>query len=260
MPHPLHLVDAFANGPFTGNPAAIVLMDGPADETWMQKVAMEMNQAETAFLLPIEGGYNLRWFTPTIEVDLCGHATLAAAHVLFGLDQTNPTIRFSTRSGWLSATMVENEIELDFPAEAPAAAELPAPLQCLKTNPTWTGKNRMDWLVELPSARQVRDLQPDFAEIATLAMRGLIVTAQDETQEFDFVSRGFFPTSGINEDPVTGSAHCALAAYWAGKLGRNDLTGYQASTRGGIVKVTLAGDRVKLRGRAVTTVEGKLLA
>jgi len=255
---PLYLVDAFSNGAFTGNPAAVCTLDGAPDEQWMANVAMEMNQPETAFLWPEEGGYRLRWLTPTVEVDLCGHATLASAHILFETGQADGTIHFHTRSGTLTATKAGDEIELDFPIESASQAPLPHPVTCLGVEPIWTGKSRMDWVAQLHSADQVRAIRPDYDEIAALGLRGLIVTGRDETDKFDFVSRCFFPASGIPEDPVTGSAHCTLAAFWGALLGRAEMTGFQASARGGIVKMAIHGDRAKLRGRAVTTLYGNL--
>jgi predicted PhzF superfamily epimerase YddE/YHI9 len=256
--YPLHLVDAFANGRYTGNPAAISLLTSPAEPTWMQQVAMEMNQAETAFLTPDADGYGLRWFTPTVEVDLCGHATLAAAHFLYSTGRATGSVRFMTKSGVMTAEQMGEEIELDFPAEPPLAAQLPAPQTWLETTPLWTGANRLDWFVRLGSAEALRGLRPNFSEIAALGRRGLIVTAEGD-EGYDFMSRCFFPQSGIDEDPVTGSAHCALSPYWSGELGRPSLVGYQASRRGGIVGVEFRGDRVRLRGRAITTLEGWLL-
>lgn len=254
---PLYLVDAFSAGPFTGNPAGVCILDSPADDGWMQRVAMEMNQAETAFVYPLEDGFSLRWFTPSVEVDLCGHATLATSHILFGLG--HPDLRFHTRSGVLTARLIGNEIELDFPSEGPTAGEIPHSILSLGVEPVWTGRNRMDWFIQLPTAEAVRAITPDYNEIHRLGMRGLIVTAQDETGEYDFVSRCFFPQSGVDEDPVTGSAHCAFAPFWAERLGRTELRGYQASTRGGAVGVEVVRDRVKLRGRAVTTLKGEIL-
>jgi predicted PhzF superfamily epimerase YddE/YHI9 len=254
---PLQLIDAFSDGPFTGNPAAVALLDHPADATWMRLVAMELNQAETAFLVPRGDGYDLRWFTPTVEIELCGHATLAAAHFLFSQGLAKAHVSFSTLSGILTAYQTGAEIELDFPSEPPSAVDLPHPLTWLPSEPLWVGANRLDWLIQLESADQIHGLEPDFSEVARLGKRGLIVTAPGKG-EFDFVSRCFFPQSGVNEDSVTGSAHCALSAYWTGVLGRATLTGFQASKRGGVVKVELVGDRVKLRGRAVTTMAGEL--
>ena len=243
---PVYLVDAFADAPFTGNPAAVVPLEEPLDDATMQRIAMEMNQAETAFVLP---GLTLRWFTPTVEVDLCGHATLAAAHV-FWERGAEGVLRFKTRSGVLAAERRADGILLDFPAEPPIAAPVP-----LFPDALWTGRNRMDWFVQLSDEAAVRGLKPDFAVIAALGMRGLIVTARGS--ETDFVSRCFYPQSGVDEDPVTGSAHCALAPFWAERLGKTEMVGYQASRRGGAVSVSLRGDRVRLEGCAVTTLRGE---
>lgn len=248
---PLYLVDAFADGPFTGNPAAVVSLDEPLDDGLMQRIAMEMNQAETAFILP-DGG--LRWFTPTVEVDLCGHATLATAHVLWSQGKVG-ALCFVTRSGVLNAEHTPDGIALDFPAEPPMAVALPDRLP-FEGKALWTGRNRMDWFVQIADEDALRALKPDFAAIAALGMRGLIVTAAG--RDFDFVSRCFFPQSGVDEDPVTGSAHCALAPFWSGRLGKTEMVGYQASRRGGAVRVRLEGERVVLIGKAVTTVRGEL--
>ena len=231
-------------------------MEREADAEWMQRVATEMNLPETAFVRPIEDGFELRWFTPTVEIDLCGHATLASAHVLWETTRlaTDQTARFHTRSGILEATKAE-QIRLDFPAEPPHAAELPHEIPGL--NPIWTGQNRMDWIVELESENDLFGFVPNFDRIAALGKRGLQVTAR-ASSEFDFVSRFFGPQSGINEDPVTGSAHCCLGPYWGEKLGKKRLTGYQASARGGVVGVELCGERLGLFGDAVTTLEGVL--
>lgn len=255
MTLPILIVDAFADGPFTGNPAAVVVSDTPLDEATMAKIAMEMNQAETAFAVPLSGGaYRLRWFTPTVEVDLCGHATLATAHVLWeaGAEGTH---RFETRSGVLTAERRGEGIALDFPAEPPVAESLRFALPFAGW-PLWTGRNRMDWFVQIADEGELRDLRPDFAAIAALGMRGLIVTAAGK--DVDFVSRCFFPQSGVDEDPVTGSAHCALAPFWSDRLGKDEMIGFQASRRGGHVRVKALGDRVALEGRAVTTVRGEL--
>lgn len=248
---PLYLVDAFASEPFTGNPAAVVPLDEPLGDELMQRIAMEMNQAETAFVLP---DLTLRWLTPTVEVDLCGHATLATAHVLWQRGASG-TLRFSTRSGILAAEKSGDSIVLDFPAEVPSAAPLPHVLPFLG-EVLWTGRNRMDWFVQVADEDALRSIEPDMATIAALGMRGLMVTAA--SSEVDFVSRCFFPQSGVPEDPVTGSAHCALAPFWAERLGRTEMSGYQASRRGGTVGVEVVGDRVRLKGRALTTVEGEL--
>ena len=252
MTLPILLVDAFADGPFTGNPAGVVLLKTPLDEGTMGRIAMEMNQAETAFVRPLPNGtYELRWFTPTVEVDLCGHATLATAHALFA-DGSEGALRFETRSGVLIAEGTPNGIRLDFPAEPPSAAPVP-----LFPEAVWTGRNRMDWFVQLPTESMVRTLRPDFAAIAGLGMRGLIVTAMAEGT--DFVSRCFYPGSGVDEDPVTGSAHCALAPFWGERLGKVEMIGEQASRRGGKVRVELRKDRVMLEGRAITTLRGELI-
>ena len=255
MTRPLLLIDAFADGPFAGNPAAVVVGDA-LDETLMQKIAMEMNQAETAFVtLREDGDYDLRWFTPTAEVDLCGHATLAGAHALWE-GGASGALRFHTRSGVLTAVRTGDAIVLDFPSETPSEESLPHALPFLGEI-LWAGRNRMDWFVQTASESQVRDLVPDFAAVAALGMRGLIVTAIGT--DTDFVSRCFYPQTGVPEDPVTGSAHCALAPFWSERLGRSELVGYQASQRGGTVKVRLDGERVRLGGRAVTTVRGELI-
>ena len=248
---PVFLVDAFAEGPFTGNPAAVVPLESPLDDATMGRIAMEMNQAETAFVLP---DLTLRWFTPTVEVDLCGHATLATAHVLWERGAVGP-LRFQTKSGVLTAERTPDVIQLDFPAEPPAACPLPHRLDFLG-EPLWTGRNRMDWFVQILDESRLRALRPDFASIAALGMRGLIVTAA--ATDTDFVSRCFFPQSGVDEDPVTGSAHCALAPFWAARLGQDVLVGHQAARRGGTVEVAIRGDRVSLAGRAVTTLRGEL--
>ncbi len=218
-----------------------------------------MNHAETAFVRYTGQGHELRWFTPTVEVDLCGHATLAAAHVLWEQDLHSKwqPIRFSTRSGVLTAVMRGADAVLDFPAEPAEAAVAPEDIvEILGCEPVWFGRNRMDWIAEVPSEEAVRRLEPDFGRIEALGMRGLIVTARSE--ECDFVSRFFAPQSGVPEDPVTGSAHCCLGPYWSAKLDKPEVVGYQASARGGRVKVNCLGDRVELIGNAVTVLEGFL--
>lgn len=250
----LHLVDAFTDRPFTGNPAAVRLGTRPPDETWMRLVAREMNLSETAFLHPVEGGFSLRWFTPSAEVDLCGHATLAAAFVLWetgALPAADPA-RFLTRSGWLTCTREGEWIAMDFPALPCVAAIPPEGLAAaLGSEPRHCAGNGMDLLVEIEDEAVLRALRPDLARIAALPARGLIVTARSRQPGFDFVSRFFAPGVGVPEDPVTGSAHCALGPYWQAKLGRAELTGFQASTRGGVVRLEVRGDRVVLRGQAV---------
>lgn len=262
MSMPLYVVDAFAERPFAGNPAAVCLLPGEQPSEWMQRVGSEMNLSETAFVWPIDGGFNLRWFTPTVEVDLCGHATLASAHVLWET-RTLPVekpARFLTRSGWLTCIKNANAIEMDFPAKIATTAEPPAELvAALGAAPRWAGTNRMDWLVLFESESAVRELRPDFALLAQLPVRGVIVTARSQAPEFDFVSRFFAPGAGVAEDPVTGSAHCALGPFWAERLGKTALRAHQVSARGGVVRVRVNGDRVVLGGTAVTVVSGELL-
>jgi PhzF family phenazine biosynthesis protein len=261
MPIPLIQVDAFSGTAFGGNPAAVCLLEEPRDERWMANVAMEMNLAETAFLYPVAEGYILRWFTPAVEVDLCGHATLASAHVLWSEGHLPPTAtaRFHTRSGVLSCRRVGEWIEMDFPAKLEQPAEAPPELAAaLGAELKYVGRNQFDYLVEVADEATLRGLNPDHRLLRQLPVRGVIVTALG-TGEFDFVSRFFAPGSGIDEDPVTGSAHTALAPFWGARLGKTDMTGFQTSARGGVVKVRLAGDRVYLTGQAVTVLRGELL-
>lgn len=261
MSQPVVQVDAFTAEPFRGNPAAVCILDAPRDAAWMQAVALEMALSETAFIHPENGGYRLRWFTPAVEVALCGHATLATAHVLFeqGLLPPDATARFETQSGTLTADRHGEWIRLDFPAKPVRESELqPGLAEALGAEVIWCGLNGMDYLAELSSAEAVRSLQPDHRSLRGLGLRGVMVTARSDRPDFDFVSRFFAPGSGIDEDPVTGSAHCALAPYWAGKLGKRDLVGYQASPRGGVVRCVMDGERVYLYGQAVTTMRGEL--
>ncbi len=252
-------VDAFTSRPFTGNPAAVCLLEDPRDDSWMQALAAEMNLAETAFLERREDGFGLRWFTPTTEVDLCGHATLASAHVLWETGATQSRLRFHTRSGVLTAERAEGSIHLDFPAEPATATDVPPGLEeALGTLAKWVGRNRFDYLVEVADGATVRNLAPDFRALREFRVRGVMVTAAGDG-DCDFVSRFFGPGTGVDEDPVTGSAHCCLGPYWGARLGRSDLVGYQASTRGGYVGVRLAGDRVVLSGSAVTVLRGELV-
>ncbi|MDF1545923.1 MAG: PhzF family phenazine biosynthesis protein [bacterium] len=254
-------IDAFSSQPFGGNPAAVCLMESPANEDWMQNIAAEMNLAETAFLYPIESGYQLRWFTPEVEVELCGHATLASAFLLFedGLVEPDQTIRFNTLSGELTAALNNGLITLDFPSKPPAKCDPPENLsRAISHTPIYTGMSKFDMIAELESEAVVRNLKPDFGLLRRIEVRGLIVTARGEGK-YDCVSRFFAPRVGINEDPVTGSAHCVLAPYWAGKLGKEKLLAYQASRRGGEVRLQLNGDRVLLSGRAVITMRGELV-
>jgi PhzF family phenazine biosynthesis protein len=256
-------VDAFADRPFTGNPAAVCILAAPGDEGWMQDVAGEMNLSETAFLHPEEDGWRLRWFTPEVEVDLCGHATLAAAHVLWedGHLDAGETARFHTRSGVLTARRAGEWIELDFPAKPILDGPAPEGLDdALGVAPLFVGRSHFDVLVELSSEAEVRALKPDLGRLGAVEARGVIVTARaDGGGGYDFVSRFFAPRAGVNEDPVTGSAHCVLAPFWAARLGRDEMVGFQASRRGGIVRVRAEGDRVRLGGQAVTVLRGELL-
>ena len=228
----------------------------------MQNVAREMNLSETAFLDPRPDGYNLRWFTPSVEVALCGHATLASAHVLWedGILRPDAQARFFTKSGWLLADKRGEWIEMDFPAKAEEPAEAPPNLaSALGIQPKYVGRNVFDYIVEVESEAAVRALAPDLGMLRRLPVRGIIVTAAG-SNGYDFVSRFFAPGSGIDEDPVTGSAHCCLAPYWSARLGKPELLAYQASPRGGVVRVRVAGDRVFLGGQAVTVLRGELLA
>ncbi|HEX4966009.1 MAG TPA: PhzF family phenazine biosynthesis protein [Thermoanaerobaculia bacterium] len=260
----LYQVDAFTDRPFAGNPAAVCLLPEPRDAAWMQDVAREMNLSETAFLHPQDGGWGLRWFTPAIEVELCGHATLASAHVLWqsGRLGAGETARFHTLSGLLTAEQQGEWIELDFPARSAPEAEPPAGLTALfGAEPVFVGKSRYDYLLELPNEAAVRAASPDPRQLAALPVRGVIVTARGEDGgPYDIVSRFFAPGSGVDEDPVTGSAHCTLGPHWAPKLGKQELLAYQASARGGVIRVRVAGERVRLGGRAVTVFEGRLTA
>ena len=263
MAVPLQIVDAFTVQPFAGNPAAVCLLERPADDAWMQNVAAEMNLAETAFLLRENDGYRLRWFTPMTEIDLCGHATLASAHTLWQTGRCRPdaAIGFQTRSGLLTAERRGEWIELDFPALPVAACEPPQEIAAmLGVVPRFVGSCKIGYLCELDSEEAVCRLTPDIARLATLGVLGTMVTARSKGGEFDFVSRFFAPAIGVPEDPVTGAAHCALATYWAEQLGRNELLGFQASRRGGTVRVRLDGERVRLGGQCITVLEGALRA
>jgi PhzF family phenazine biosynthesis protein len=256
-------IDAFAEEAFRGNPAAVCILDRERDAAWMQNVAAEMNLAETAFLLPQGDAWSLRWFTPIVEVDLCGHATLASAHALWqeGILPATDIARFQTRGGLLTAARREELIELDFPVKSSLPAEPPPELlAALGVNePRWVGRNEWDYLIELASEEELRALQPDHATLRKLPVRGVIVTSRPSSPDYDFVSRFFAPGSGIDEDPVTGSAHCALAPFWSERLGKTELVAYQASPRGGVIRIRLLGDRVKLGGRAVTVLRGELV-
>jgi PhzF family phenazine biosynthesis protein len=259
---PIVQVDAFTDTPFGGNPAAVCILSGPRDERWMQSVAREMNLSETAFLHAENGGYRLRWFAPAVEVALCGHATLASAHVLWQDHHLPSTAeaRFHTQSGLLTARQRGAWIELDFPATRAEPAEPPAGLvDALGVRPTSVRRSRFDYLIEVENEAAVRAIAPDFTALARAEARGVMVTSRAASPPFDFVSRFFAPRMGVNEDPATGSAHCALAPFWAERLGRPELLAYQASARGGVVRVRIEGDRVILGGQAVTVLRGELL-
>ena len=252
--HLLHVVDAFTDTPFTGNPAAVCVTDAAPDEAWMQRVAREMNLSETAFLHRVEGGWSLRWFTPAVEVELCGHATLASAHVLWatGVLNADEPARFHTLSGWLTCRRAGDWIEMDFPAQIYTPCVPPVGLsEALGCNVIACANTGMDYLVEVADETTLRSLTPNFSALGKLPVRGVIVTCRSASPQFDFVSRFFAPAVGVNEDPVTGSAHCALGPYWQAKLNRCDFTALQASARSGIVKLSVRGDRVILRGQAV---------
>jgi PhzF family phenazine biosynthesis protein len=264
----LYHVDAFTDRPFGGNPAAVCLLPEPREEEWMQLVAREMNLSETAFLHPAhpedDGSWRLRWFTPAVEVELCGHATLASAHVLWEAGRLPPEepARFHTLSGLLTAERRDGAIELDFPKRSAAEVEPPEGLaEALGVAaPRFVGRSRYDYLLEVSSEEEVRAAVPDHARLRTLPVRGIILTAAASRPPYDFVSRFFAPASGVDEDPVTGSAHCTLGAYWEARLGRSEFLAWQASARGGAVRVRVEGERVKLGGQAVTVLRGQLLA
>jgi predicted PhzF superfamily epimerase YddE/YHI9 len=262
----IYHVDAFTDRPFAGNPAAVCPLPLPAfpEAGWMQSVTREMNLAATAFVVRRDGGpdFDLRWFTPATELELCGHATLATAHVLWetGAVATAAPIRFHTRSAVLGATRHGEWIELDFPAAPVSALAEPPPglSEILGAPPVWVGTNRFGLVIELADEAALRALAPDPRRLAALPYRGVLVTARAAMPGYDMISRFFAPALGVDEDSVTGSAHCCLGPYWTERLGKNPVLGYQASARGGEVRVELAGDRVHLGGQAVTVLRGEL--
>lgn len=259
---PLFVVDAFAEGPFTGNPAGVCLLSEPAPDPWMRALAREVNHSETAFLLPQSDGWRLRWFTPKAEVDLCGHATLASAHVLWeeGLLPPGQEARFHTLSGLVSARREGAWVELDFPAEVGEEVEAPPELtQALGATLLYTGRNRLDYLVEVESEDVLRALVPDLGLLTRVEARGVIATSRPRAEGYDYVCRVFAPQLGIDEDPVTGSAQCYLGPYWSDRLGKEKLLAYQASPRGGTLRVRPEGNRVRIGGKAVTVLKGRLL-
>lgn len=261
MTVPLFHVDAFTDHPFAGNPAAVCLLPCWKGESWLQAIAREMNLSETAFLVKQPDHFDLRWFTPTVEVDLCGHATLASAHILWQLKHAQgEEIRFSTRSGILRANRKDGDIVLDFPLKPEEPAEVPSGLQeALGVQLRYVGKSQFDFLVEVESEAVLRDMAPDFKLLAKVAARGTIVTCRSAHPQFDFVSRFFAPASGIDEDPVTGSAHCCLGDFWRKRLGKTEFVAFQASARGGVIKVQVTDDRAFLGGKAVTLARGEVL-
>lgn len=254
-------VDAFTDKPFKGNPAAVCILKEGKTAEWMQAVGKEMNLSETAFLLQEGDGFSLRWFTPSMEIDLCGHATLASAHTLWenGYLDKDKEAKFYTKSGLLTAKYQDGWIRLNFPARSEEACEMPPELkEALGVQPIYSGKNGKNYLVEVESEEEVRKLAPNFAKLLKVDMHGVIVTSRASSESYDFISRFFAPEAGVFEDPVTGSAHCCLAVYWSKKLDKNSFNAYQASERGGALKVTLDGERVYLEGQAVTVFKGVL--
>ncbi len=259
---PCWVVDAFTDKPFSGNPAAVCFLENDASTAWMQSVAAEMNLSETAFAQRHGTDFQLRWFTPTMEVDLCGHATLATAHALWtnNLSQAGQPIRFHTRSGVLACQQSGNFIELNFPATPPTEIAPSAEfLEALGLSSGWVAESRFYRLVVVETADQVRNLKPDFTRLLREKTLGIIVTALSDDPRFDFISRFFAPAMGVDEDPVCGSAHCCLTPYWAQRLQKSSLMAFQASSRGGVLKLQLMDDRVILGGQAVTVSRGELL-
>lgn len=263
MSIPFFQIDAFTNKPFGGNSAAVCLLPTPGEEKWMQNVAAEMNLSETAFLHPQKEGYSLRWFTPTTEVDLCGHATLAATQALFeqGLMRDQEPVQFFTKSGCLTAIKKKDIIELNFPIE-PAKPITPPSylLEALGVNAIFVGKNRFDYLIEVATVGDVQNLKPDFNQLKNLQLRGVMITAKSDSSQCDFVSRFFAPGAGINEDPVTGSAHCCLGPYWSSKLGKTEMVAHQISQRKGELFLRLSDNRIFISGQAITILQGELRA
>lgn len=255
-------VDSFTNKPFTGNPAGVCILPEDIPDSEMLNIAKEMNLPETAFLQGKGDGYNLRWFTPLTEVELCGHATLASAHILWATGDLCPDeiARFDTLSGELTAKKNGEWIDLDFPAEYETKTDTPADLtDALGVQPIYVGKNRFDYLVEVESEEVVRNIKPNFDLLKKVPSRGIIVTSRADTGKYDFVSRFFAPAIGVDEDPVTGSSHCCLGPYWESRLNKSRFEAFQLSERGGVVRVKVASDRVILSGQAVTVIEGEII-
>jgi PhzF family phenazine biosynthesis protein len=264
MEHRIFLVDAFADKPFHGNPAAVCVLREEQSADWMQSVGAELNVSATAFVHRSDEGYELRWFTPTREIDLCGHGTLASAHLLWteGIAPREMPIGFRTKSGVLTCRLADDLVELDFPATPPARTEPDQRLSdALHAQPSFFGKSKFDSFLVMDSEETVRSLKPDLRALGNVpAIRGVIVTSASQNPDYDFVSRFFAPAFGIDEDPVTGSAHCCLGPYWSERLGKTSMTAFQASKRGGTVRVRVDGDRVFLRGTAITILRGQLSA
>ena len=261
MPIQLLHVDAFADAPFTGNPAAVCLLERARPADWMQALAAELNQPATVFVASSVDGFAVRWFSPTAELTLCGHGTLAAAHALWETERLSPAVpaRFTTRSGVLSAAWRDGWIAIDLPAAVAVAASPPVGLlDALGAKARWVGRNRFDYVVELDDEATVRALVPDLGALASFDTRGVIVTARAASPGMDFVSRFFAPRVGIPEDAVTGSAHCCLAPLWAARLGTSRLTARQLSARGGVVRASVEADRVVLSGQALTVLRGEI--
>jgi PhzF family phenazine biosynthesis protein len=261
MPLTLYVIDAFTTVPFKGNPAAVCVTAEPLSDERMQQIALEFNLSETAFVVPVADGFSLRWFTPTVEVSLCGHATLASAHTLWytGTLAPDQPAKFHTQSGILTAIKVDGWIQMDFPAETVAEAECPQLLiDALGVKPIFVGRNRLDYFVEVASEEEVINARPNFILLEQVQARGASITARGKG-EFDTVSRSFFPCCGVPEDPVCGSAHAGLATYWIPKLKKEEILARQASARGGSMKLKLKGDRVQIAGQAVTVVKSELV-
>ena len=257
----IYQVDAFTAEAFGGNPAAVCILEEEKETPWLQNLASEMNLSETAFLYPQEKGYKLRWFTPKTEVDLCGHATLASAHILWETDRLDSGVaaNFQTRSGLLKAERNDGWIELDFPAQSVEKMDPPIELlDALEVEPKYVGQSKFDYLIEVEKEATINNLSPDFGLLSQVETRGVIVTSSSESEQYDFVSRFFAPAVGVDEDPATGSSHCCLGFFWQEKLGKDEMVARQLSARGGILKVKVEEDRVSLGGKAVTVLEGRL--
>ena len=255
------VVDAFTDRPFAGNPAGVVFLEKWKDNEWLQNVAMEMNLSETAFLAANDNGFDLRWFTPKAEVDLCGHATLASAVILAELGRLadRSRVTFATKSGALTIERYGSLFLMNFPALTAAPCQAPPGLlESLGEKALYIGRSKFDFLIEFESENMIRSIAPNFNALANVKCRGVVVTARSDNRQFDFVSRFFAPAVGINEDPVTGSAHCILGPYWSSRLGKSKMVGFQASSRGGVVDVELRGERVVLGGRGVVFARGNI--